>query len=85
LDNPDNFTIEPRGDPSLTLAVMITHDIFDKTIHSLGTGKAPGPDGIPNEIIKYLPPAPPSFLSSPSSPTSPTPFLIGAIAQHAAT
>jgi hypothetical protein len=36
---------------------MITRDTFDKTIDSLGTGKAPGPDGIPNEIIKFLPPA----------------------------
>jgi hypothetical protein len=34
---------------------MIARDTFDKTIKSLGTGKAPGPDGIPNEIIKVLP------------------------------
>jgi hypothetical protein len=27
--NPDNFTIEPRGDPSLTLTDMITLDTFD--------------------------------------------------------
>jgi hypothetical protein len=33
-DNPDNFTIEPRGDPSLTLADMITRDTFDKTFDS---------------------------------------------------
>jgi hypothetical protein len=55
-NNPDNFTIEPRGDPSLTLADMITRDTFDKTLNSRGTGKAPGPDSIPNEIIKFLPP-----------------------------
>jgi hypothetical protein len=36
---------------------MITRDTFDKTINSLGTGKAPGPDDIPNEVIKFLPPA----------------------------
>jgi hypothetical protein len=41
---------------------MITRDTFDKTINSLGTGKAPGPDGIPNEIIKFLPPATRSAL-----------------------
>ena len=63
-DNPDNYTIEPRGDPSLTLADMITRDTFDKTLNSLGTGKAPGPDGIPNEIIKFLPPATRSALFS---------------------
>jgi hypothetical protein len=31
---------------------MLTRDTFDKTFNSLGTCKAPGPDGIPNEIIK---------------------------------
>jgi hypothetical protein len=43
---------------------MITRDTFDKTINSLGTGKAPGHDGIPNEIIKFLPPATRSALFS---------------------
>jgi hypothetical protein len=43
---------------------MITRDTFDKTINLLGTGKAPGPDGIPNEIIKFLPPATRSALFS---------------------
>jgi hypothetical protein len=43
---------------------MITRDTFDKTINSLGTGKAPGPDGIPNEIIEFLPPATRSALLS---------------------
>jgi hypothetical protein len=55
LDNPDQFVIEPRGDPSLTLADMMTRDTFDTTINSLGTGKPPGPDGIPNEIINFRP------------------------------
>jgi hypothetical protein len=63
-DNPDNFTIEPRGDPSLTFADMIPRDTFDKPLNSLGTGKAPGPDGIPNEIIKFLPPVTRSALFS---------------------
>jgi hypothetical protein len=49
--------IEPRGDSSLALAGMITLDIFDKTVNSLGIGTAPGPDGIPHEIIKFLPTA----------------------------
>jgi hypothetical protein len=35
---------------------MITSDTFDKTLNSLGTSKAPGPDCIPNEIFKFLPP-----------------------------
>jgi hypothetical protein len=63
-NNPDNYTIERRGEPSLTLADMITRDTFDKTLNSLGTGKAPGLDGIPNEILKFLPPATRSGLFS---------------------
>jgi hypothetical protein len=43
---------------------MITRDTFDKTLNSLGTGKAPGPDGVPNEIIKFLPLATRSVLFS---------------------
>jgi hypothetical protein len=43
---------------------MITRDTFYKTINSLGTSKAPGPDGIPIEIIKFLPLATRSALFS---------------------
>ena len=43
---------------------MITRDTFDKTLKSLGTSKAPGPDGIPNEILKFLPPETRSTLFS---------------------
>jgi hypothetical protein len=43
---------------------MITRDTFDKTINSLGTCKATGPDGIPNEIIEFLPLASRSALFS---------------------
>jgi hypothetical protein len=43
---------------------MTTRDTFHKTINSLGTGKAPGPDGIPNEIIRFLPLATRSALFS---------------------
>jgi hypothetical protein len=63
-DNPDHFVIEPRGDSTLTLADMITRDTFDQTINSLGTGKAPGPDGIPNEVIRFIPLATRSALFS---------------------
>jgi hypothetical protein len=54
-DNPDQFLIESREGSFLTLADMITRDTFDKTINSLGTRKPPGLDGIPNEVIKFLP------------------------------
>jgi hypothetical protein len=43
---------------------MITRDTFDKTINSLGTGNAPGLNGIPNEIIYFLPNATRSALFS---------------------
>jgi hypothetical protein len=43
---------------------MITRDTFGKTIDSLGTGKAPGPTGIFNEFIKFLPRATHSALYS---------------------
>jgi hypothetical protein len=29
-DNPDPYIIDPRGDPSLILADMITRDTYDK-------------------------------------------------------
>jgi hypothetical protein len=60
----DPFVIDPRGNSSLTLADMITRDKFDKTVNSLGNGKTPGPYGIPNEIIKFLPQATLSALFS---------------------
>jgi hypothetical protein len=67
---------------------MITHDTFDKAINSLGTGKVPGPDGIPNEIIKFLPPATRSALFSllfllAHKSYIPPEWLNGAIAPHA--
>jgi hypothetical protein len=43
---------------------MITRDLFDKTVNSLGIGKAPCPSGIPNEIINFLPNATRSALFS---------------------
>jgi hypothetical protein len=42
-DNPDPFIIELRGDPSLSLAGMITRYTYDKTVKSLGIGKDPSP------------------------------------------
>jgi hypothetical protein len=44
---------------------MITRDTSHKAVNTLGTGKAPGlVDGIPNEIIKFLPHATRSALFS---------------------
>jgi DNA-binding FrmR family transcriptional regulator len=43
---------------------MIAPDTFDKTVHSLGSGKALGPYGIPNKMVKFLPNATRSALFS---------------------
>jgi hypothetical protein len=43
---------------------MVKRATFGKTINSLGTGKAHGPDGIPHEFIKFLPLATRSALFS---------------------
>jgi hypothetical protein len=53
--NPDRFVIEPRGDSTLTLADMITRDTFDKTINSLGTGKAPAETVSPTKSSNSYP------------------------------
>jgi hypothetical protein len=81
-DNPDPFVITPRGDPTVTLAEMVTRKIFDSTVHSLGTGTAPCLNGIPNKIIKSSPmrPTAPSSPSTPSSRTNLTPLRL--VPQH---
>jgi hypothetical protein len=54
--SPDQFKNHPTRGPNIaTLSDMTTRDTFNQTIQQLGIGKSHGPDGIPNEIIKYLP------------------------------
>jgi hypothetical protein len=54
-DNPDSVVITPHGKPTLTIDDMMIIKAFDNTTFSLGTGKAPSPDCILNEIIEFLP------------------------------
>ena len=53
----DRITIpQPAGaTPNMTLLEMIDIGFLETAIATLAEGKAPGPDGIPNEIIKHLP------------------------------
>jgi hypothetical protein len=55
--NLDPYTITTRGDPTTTLEQLLSRDSFTTAISRLPVGKAPGPDGVPAEIIKHLHPS----------------------------
>jgi ribonuclease HI len=38
-----------------SLEHVMNHNLYREVVRSLGNGKAPGPDGIPNELLKHLP------------------------------
>ena len=56
-DNPDNFSLThpPTARTHPSLATALTQGHYNLAIRRLAEGKAPGPDGIPNEILKHLP------------------------------
>ena len=45
-----------RGPPNTQITHQFTREIYDSCIKRLTRGKAPGPDNIPNDILKALPP-----------------------------
>ena len=56
----DPFTLETSaGKPGFGSTSLLEHVrdpcIFQETMRHLKNGKAPGPDGIPNEMLKHLP------------------------------
>ena len=53
---PDNFRLTSAV-THISLTAPITDDVFDYAIKKLKPDKAPGPDNIPNEHIKHLPPS----------------------------
>ena len=47
--------LEKRGHPNTQISNKFTREVYDACIKRLTRGKAPGPDNIPNDIIKALP------------------------------
>ena len=47
--------LEKRGNPNTHISKQFTREVYDCCIKRLTKGKAPGPDNIPNDIIKALP------------------------------
>ena len=59
-NNLHPFTLETRtGDPAYGQMSMLQHmqdpNLFKRRISQLKNGKSPGPDSIPNELLKHLP------------------------------
>ena len=55
---PDPFTLQPHSTPTLTpntTADLMKKAHYERAVARAPPGKAPGPDGIPNEVIKFLP------------------------------
>jgi hypothetical protein len=52
----EGFVIEKRGQPTTPLHSYLTQELYDLSIKNLTNGKTPGPDQIPNNILKQMPP-----------------------------
>jgi hypothetical protein len=52
----DGIILDKRGPHGTQITTQFTRTTYDKCIKRLTKGKAPGPDNIPNDIIKTLPP-----------------------------
>jgi hypothetical protein len=52
----DGIILEKRGPQGTQITTQFTRTTYDKCVKRLTKGKAPGPDNIPNDIIKILPP-----------------------------
>ena len=52
----DGFIIERRGEPQIPLHQYFDQATYDLCLKNLGNNKAPGPDKIPNSILKNMPP-----------------------------
>ena len=57
-NEPDPFQLRPHTLPRNDVASftqLLQRQHYDRAVARLAAGKAPGPDGIPNEVIKHLP------------------------------
>ena len=51
----NEYTIEKRGDALFPLYTYLDQETYDICIKNLADGKIPGPDKIPNFILKNMP------------------------------
>jgi hypothetical protein len=52
----NGYTIEKRGEASIPLHTYLDQQTYDLCLKNLTNGKTPGPDIIPNAILKGMPP-----------------------------
>jgi hypothetical protein len=50
----DSFTIDHRGEPQIPLHTYFDPETYDLCLKNLGNNKVPGPDKIPNSILKNM-------------------------------
>ena len=52
----DSYDLQKRGD-GLPLCELLTIEVYQLCLRGLKNGKAPGPDRVPNELLKHFPAA----------------------------
>ena len=52
----NGYTIDKRGDTLIPLHTYLNQETYDLCLKNLANGKIPGPDKIPNVILKNMPP-----------------------------
>ena len=65
----DGFVIDKRGNPQTPLHEYLNHETYDICLKHLANNKTPGPDKIPNVILKNMPESFHNYYSC-SSPTA---------------
>ena len=56
LHDLEGFTIDQRGESQIPLHTYFDQATYDFCLKNLGNNRAPGPDKIPNSILKNMPP-----------------------------
>jgi hypothetical protein len=52
----DGFLLDKRGNPEIPLHTYFNQAIYNTCLQNLSNNKTPGPDRIPNSILKHMPP-----------------------------
>jgi hypothetical protein len=50
----NGFILEKRGNPEIPIYKCFIRDVYNLSKKYLANGKAPGPNSIPNAILKHL-------------------------------